>query len=125
MLSVVRLELKVIILLPARPFLVVTKIAPFPPAEPYNAEAEAPFRKLILSISSGLIELNTSPGSGIFEYCPISADFPVPLIIGIPSITYSGWVLLTDLFPHNYPYGASYTIGSVDLYIGNFSVDRI
>ena len=49
--------------LPDLPFLVVINITPFEPWLPYNADEDAPFNTLILSISSGFIKDKASPPS--------------------------------------------------------------
>ena len=55
---------KLISVLPAFPFLVVTNITPFAAWLPYNAAAEAPSSTVMLSISSGLRFDIPSPPSG-------------------------------------------------------------
>ncbi len=64
--------------------------------EPYKAEAAAPFKTVIFSISSGLILLRPSPPSEVlFE--PLSATSPLaPLLvlsIGTPFTTIKGELL--------------------------------
>ena len=62
-LSIVKLELKLTAIFPSLPDFVVIKITPFAPWLPYNAEADAPFNTVKLSMSSGLINDKASPPS--------------------------------------------------------------
>ena len=70
---------------PLRPFLVVTKMTPLAAWLPYNAAAEAPFRMLMFSMSSGLRLEMASPASRVSNNV-LPCD-PLALFIGIPSIT--------------------------------------
>lgn len=81
---------------PGLAFFVLIRITPFAACPPYKAEAEAPFKTLKLSISSGFRLEIPSPASRL----PASAVPPIvvkacsllTLKIGTPSITYKGWL---------------------------------
>ena len=67
--------------LPALPFLVVTKITPFPALEPYKEAEAASFNTCTLSILEG-----SKPDKGLIP--PVLSDDP--LVTGTPSITNNG-----------------------------------
>src|SRR5882757_3103728 len=86
---------------PTLPFLVVIRITPFCAWLPYNAAAEAPSRTDMLAMSSGFRLEIPSPPSGVPPKvppgCPLALEV---LVMGIPSITYKGWLLpLADRLP--------------------------
>ncbi|MNI47478.1 hypothetical protein D3C73_1020010 [compost metagenome] len=85
---------------PSAPFFVVIIIAPLAPWLPYNAEADAPFRTLMLAMSSAFKVLRISPRSVAPPKAP-SLPLPFVFVIGRPSMTYKGWLLRFDLNPRS------------------------
>src|SRR5690606_37400025 len=74
---------------------VVIKITPLAARDPYKAAAGPPFRTEMLSMSSGLMLVRPSP----ISRPPYVPGVPwLALLIGIPFITYNGW-----LFPLSEP----------------------
>lgn len=77
---------------PALPCLVVTRTTPLAPREPYIAVADASLRTSMFSMSLGLIIDNGLSTVLLPEFASL---FGVPLASnGMPSITYSGCVLV-------------------------------
>src|SRR5690349_6977394 len=80
---------------PFFPDLVVTRITPLAPLEPYNAAALGPLRTLIDSMSSGF------KSAAPFPLFTLSLSVPpkLLLLIGTPSTTNKGWLFPNELAP--------------------------
>ncbi|MNL56859.1 hypothetical protein D3C87_1803800 [compost metagenome] len=86
------------------PLFVVIKITPALALEPYSAEAAAPFKTEMLSISSGFRFPTASPRSGALSHWLPELPFGLVLFkptglfsIGTPLITYNGWLVWLKL----------------------------
>ena len=83
---------------PARPRFVVTTITPFRARDPYSADAAAPLRMLMFSMSSGFRSCARLPTSAPPVTISVSVPANEEFEIGTPSTTNSGSLALAMEF---------------------------